>query len=73
VAQLAGHVNEVERIDVFDAATLGQVLGRERSVHGLVLPGGAARQVCDAANRLMTYRGDFVPDDGVATDDDVME
>lgn len=73
VAQLADHVSEVERIDVFDAATLGQVAGRERSVHGLVLPGGAARQVCDAANRLVTYRGDFVPADGVATDDDVME
>jgi uncharacterized protein len=73
VAQLADHVNGVERIDVFDAATLGQVSNRERSVHGLVLPGGAARQVCDAANRLMTYRGDFVPADDVVTDDDVME
>lgn len=73
MAQLADHVNGVARIDVFDAATLGQVSNRERSVHGLVLPGGAARQVCDAANRLTMYRGDFVPADDVVTDDDVME
>ena len=73
VAQLAAHVNEVERIDIFDAATLGQVSGRERSVHGLVLPGGAARQVCDAANRLMMYRGDCAPADDVVTDEDLME
>lgn len=73
VAQLAAHVNDVARIDIFDAATLGQVWGRERSVHALVLPGGAARQVCDAANRLMTYRGECAPMDGVAGDDEVME
>lgn len=73
VAQLAAHVKDVVRIDVFDAATLGQVSGRERTVHALVLPGGAARQVRDAANRLAVYRGDISPADGAATDVDVME
>jgi len=38
-----------------------------------VLPGGAARQVCDAANRLMMYRGDCAPADDVVTDEDLME
>jgi predicted RNA-binding protein YlxR (DUF448 family) len=73
VAQLANHVDDVVRIDAFDAATLGQVSGRERTVHALVLPGGAARRVCDAANRLMTYRGDVMSADSVATNVDVME
>ena len=73
VAQLADHVSDVARIDLFDAATLGQVSGRERTVHAFVLPGGAARQVCDAANRLVIYRGDSVPVDGVVDDDDLME
>jgi hypothetical protein len=70
---LANHVDDVVRIDAFDAATLGQVSGRERTVHALVLPGGAARRVCDAANRLMTYRGDVMSADSVATNVDVME
>lgn len=73
VAQLAAHVKDVVRIDVFDAATLGQVSGRDRTVHALVLPGGAARQIGDAANRLAVYRGDEAPVDGAVTDVDVME
>ncbi|MDE0779794.1 MAG: RNA-binding protein [Alphaproteobacteria bacterium] len=73
VAQLAAHVNDVARIDLFDAATLGRVSGRERTVHAFVLPGGAARQVRDAANRLVIYRGDLVPVDGIVADDDLME
>lgn len=73
VAQLAAHVKDVVRIDAFDAATLGQVSGRDRTVHALVLPGGAARQVGDAANRLAVYRGDEAPVDGAVADADVME
>lgn len=73
VVQLAAYVNDVARIDIFDAATLGQVSGRERSVHALVLPGGAVRHVCDAANMLMTYRGECAPVDSVAGDDVAVE
>lgn len=73
VAQLAAHVKDVVRIDVFDAATLGQASGRERTVHALVLPGGAARQVRGAANRLAVYRGEVTPSGGLVTNVDVME
>jgi len=58
IARLAGHVANVMRLDLFDAATLGRVAGRDRAVHAFVVPGGSARQVRDAALRMMAYRGD---------------
>ncbi len=72
IARLAGHAEDVVRLDLFDAATLGRVAGRDHAVHAFVLPGGPARQVRDAAVRLMAYRGDNVQTQA-GTDFDVME
>ena len=57
IGRLAGHAEDIVRLDLFDAATLGRMVGRERAVHALVRPGGAARQLRVAAERLAAYRG----------------
>lgn len=61
VSRLADRIGGVERVDVFDAATLGRVSGRDHTVHALVLPGGAARHVADAVRKYSDYRGDTSP------------
>lgn len=69
IGRLAGHAENIVRVDLFDAATLGRMVGRERAVHALVRPGGAARHMRAAAERLAAYRGG----DDAASGLDVME
>lgn len=69
IGRLAGHAKDIVRVDQFDAATLGRMVGRDRAVHALVRPGGAARHVRAAAERLAAYRGG----DDAASGSDVME
>lgn len=58
LGRLAGHAGGVTRVEVFDAATLGAVSGRDHAVHAIVLPGGAARHVLETVQALTAYRGD---------------
>ncbi len=72
IGRLAGHANDILRLDLFDAATLGRVAGRDRVVHAFVTPGGPARQLRAAAERLVAYRGE-ASDANARTETDLME
>jgi len=61
IARLADRVGGVTRVDIFDAAALGAASGRERTVHAVVLPGGAAQHVLETVRAYTAYRGDTPP------------
>jgi hypothetical protein len=53
--------------DLLDAAELGQVFGRETTVHACVSPGGIAARIVAAGERLCRYRGELISDSSRAT------
>ena len=69
IARLADRVGNVTRVDIFEAAELGAASGRDRTVHAVVLPGGAAQHVLETVRAYTVYRGDVAP----ATDIDLMD
>lgn len=69
IARLADRVGNVTRVDIFEAAELGAASGRERTVHAVVLPGGAAQHVLETVRAYTAYRGDAAS----ATDIDLVD
>jgi len=69
IARLADRVGNVTRVDIFEADELGAASGRDRTVHAVVLPGGAAQHVLETVRAYTAYRGDEAP----ATDIDLMD
>ncbi|MEP4377982.1 MAG: RNA-binding protein [Alphaproteobacteria bacterium] len=69
IARLADRVGGVTRVDIFEASVLGAASGRERTVHAVVLPGGAAQHVLETVRAYTAYRGDTA----LATDIDLMD
>ena len=44
-------------VDIFDAKEIGQALGRDNTVHGVVASGGIASRLIKSTDRLMAFRG----------------
>ena len=44
-------------VDIFDAKEIGQALGRDNAVHGVVACGGLASRLIKSVDRLMAFRG----------------
>jgi predicted RNA-binding protein YlxR (DUF448 family)/ribosomal protein L30E len=47
----------VAMVDVFDAKEIGQALGRDNAVHGVISRGQLASRLIKSSDRLMTFRG----------------
>lgn len=56
IEKLGAVPHDVERVDLFDAAALGTVFGRDRTVHGAVAPGRIADRLIAEVGRLGGFR-----------------
>lgn len=54
-SKLAGVAKGIERIDGFSRQELGQITGREETVHVALLPSGITQRFMEAAKRLQGY------------------
>ena len=47
----------IAMVDVFNAKEIGQALGRDNAVHGVVARGQLASRLIKSSDRLMAFRG----------------